>query len=433
MSTPVGVSVDRRTELAPSPPTQSPLGDGAKLVDRGASAPALDALTGLRFVAALGVVLFHAVPWRFPSAHGAPRQLVESGFVGVSLFFVLSGFILAYNYLDPGRGALRRSTREFWWARVARIYPVYLLSLAFAAPEVAHMLRAPASPGDVHGATASLALAPVLLQSWWPTAACRWNCPGWSLSVEAFFYLLFPFVGVRLARQRKRALLAFGAVVWALGLVPPAIYLATAPWNGGAGPTHLESGFWLNALKFHPIPHLPEFLIGVVTGLVYLRVRERDARATLPPTSARRIRLLAGAATLAAGAALALTSWLPFLLVRDGVLAPVWALAIYALALRDGVIAQVLASRPLVRLGEASYALYLIHSPLDGYLRKLTALVPGYRLTSGWDLGVYLFVAIVLSLAILRWVEEPARRAIRRRTVGGRPGTAPARSGSATG
>src|SRR4051794_29809514 len=108
--------------------------------------PPLRALTGLRFVAAMQVLLYHVYA---PGSRGAPgwvRALVGSGYVGVGLFFVLSGFVLAYNYLEPMEAG-RVSRREFWLARLARVYPVYLLGLVAGMPVfVQWMLHASAFP-----------------------------------------------------------------------------------------------------------------------------------------------------------------------------------------------------------------------------------------------------------------------------------------------
>src|SRR5579864_7801332 len=91
--------------------------------------PRLPALTSLRFFAALHVFVFHMYAMKIASTAGWTRQISSIGYVGVSFFFVLSGFILVYTY--AGR---QFSAAEFWRARFARTYPAYLFSLLFTAP-----------------------------------------------------------------------------------------------------------------------------------------------------------------------------------------------------------------------------------------------------------------------------------------------------------
>src|SRR5262245_35048532 len=126
-------------------------------------------LTGLRFLAALHVVVFHFGQKRF---HGLVGGLVSSGYTAVSLFFVLSGFVLAYTYgqRHAGRGLDRRT---FWVARFARIYPLYVLALVIALP---FYLR----DGRPGGWLEPL-LVVCLAQAWLPGAAVAWNGPAWSL------------------------------------------------------------------------------------------------------------------------------------------------------------------------------------------------------------------------------------------------------------
>jgi peptidoglycan/LPS O-acetylase OafA/YrhL len=333
---------------------------------------------------------------------------------------VLSGFVLTHNYIDAASGRLRGTVREFWWARVARVYPVYLVALAFSLPEVLGPLWSPRSPEAAARAARAVVLAPALLQSLSPSAACAWNCPAWSLSVEAFFYLLFPLAGVWLARRGRRGALACAGLAWVLGLLAAALYLAVKP-DGLSAPTHADSAPWLNALKFNPLVHLPEFLTGVAAGvwlpgLVVAEPSEPHLR-----RRARRLRAAAGIAVGATCAVLAIAPGLPFVFLHTGLLAPVWALAVLALALGGGPVAAVLGSRPLVRLGEASYALYLFHSPLHVYVRVALERGLGLRLPSGWEMVVQFAVALAASLAIFDWIERPARNYVRARVQRMRP------------
>ena len=181
--------------------------------------PTLGALTGLRFLAAAQVVLFHSIGPRLDHLAPPLAGLLGAGYTGVSLFFVLSGFVLAYNYLAPGQGGTTK-TGNFLAARVARIYPVYLIGVLLALPGLAGKLLRDHGPGDAFLAGSPVVLSALTLtQSWIPAYACRVNCPGWSLSVEAFFYLAFPLLGVFLATRAKTRLVPIILFCWVLAMI----------------------------------------------------------------------------------------------------------------------------------------------------------------------------------------------------------------------
>ena len=370
------------------------------------SRPLLEALTGLRFVAAMAVVLYH-IPLP-PSVGRGLITLASRGYLGVSLFFVLSGFILTYTYIDPATGSLRGSVRAFWWARVARIYPVYLTALLFSLPIFVVFRLVMAAPATRPGVLLSAIMTPLLLQAWWPSAATQWNTPGWSLSVEVFFYALFPIGAVWLARRRSA--LVLGLLVWASCLIPPVVYRAMLP-DGTATPPSFDRYFWLQAIKFNPVSHLGELALGVAAGLGYLR------RGPASIISSRAFAWCVPIGVTAAMIVLVATDWLPYALCHNGLLAPVWAAVILRLAMGKGAVSRLLASRPAVRLGEASYALYLLHSPLLGYLQLTRGYFrlrqPGLTVPYWMQVAAFLVVAIGLSLFLFRRVEEPARRRMR--------------------
>lgn len=370
-----------------------------------ASRPVLPSLTGLRFVAAMAVVLYH-LPMK-PFASETATRLVAHGYLGVSLFFVLSGFILTYTYIDADTGALRGSVRDFWWARVARIYPVYLIALLLSLPIFVIFRVLVAAPAARPPAYLSAVLTPLLLQAWWPTTATQWNTPGWSLSVELFFYALFPFAAVWLARRRRAT--AIAGAIWLLALAIPAAYLVVA-----TGPMSQTPGFdrylWLQAIKFNPVSHLGEFALGVAAGLSFLR-RSSSLPAPLP------FGWVAAAGIVLLGLVAATTGWLPYALCHNGLLAPLWASLILGLAANQGLAARVLGSRPLVRLGEASFALYLLHTPLLGYHELARGLLrirhPGLSSPAWVQAGAILVVAVAVSLYVFRHGEQPGRRIVR--------------------
>lgn len=362
----------------------------------------LPALTGLRFVAAAAVVAFHTTQ---PHIAGAPRivrDLVANGFVGVSLFFVLSGFILVHVYAGEGRApAIDRLA--FWRARFARVYPAYAVALLFALPVFI------ARRHEFEPLWASVLSAPLLLQSWHPHTACAWNCPGWSLSAEAFFYAMFPFLIAPLARLSVRALRWVGLAAIAAALLPPLAYALLAP-HGMSGVETASP--WLHVVMYDPALRLPEFVIGMVAGCLW-------ARGAMP-------RLPAGAVLLAIVAVLALGDRLPFVLRVSGLLTPLFALLVVALADARGLAARALSTGLMIELGEASYALYLVHVPLHAYWdRTLHAFGLDIRTETALYVA-YLASAVLLALGVRRFVEEPARRWVRAWTATRRPALAPA-------
>jgi peptidoglycan/LPS O-acetylase OafA/YrhL len=373
------------------------------------SRPHLHALTGLRFVAAFQVLAYHALP--VPA--GAPawlRGVAGSGYVGVGLFFVLSGFVLTYTYHDGLRDGTA-TRRGFLAARVARLYPVYLLSLAIALPPFFWMLASRGGAIDPAWLARIIPLNAGLLQAWNPRMACVINCPAWSLSAEVFFYAAFLFILPVVARWGTRKMLIAAATAWTLSMVAPLLYLWLLP-DGPAVPTPHSRGMWLYAVKFNPLLRLPEFVVGVVAGRLFLRETRPDARRYAW------IQLAAAAAVLAT---LAASPRIPFLLLHNGLLAPVFAVLVYALARGAGPLSRVLSARVPVRLGEASFALYILHVPLLAWTTRAYAAMDVRPPAQPWSFVLYAAMAIALSLVVFRVVEEPARRVLRRRLSAPRP------------
>ena len=309
---------------------------------------------------------------------------------------MLSGFILAYTYLPGG------TLRAFWVARVARIYPLYVIAFLVAAPPFywGHALN------PVKVGVAALAL----MQAWSPSMALAWNPPGWSLSVEAFFYLLFPWLGVALARLDRRRLVACIALLWLLGAVVPVSAVALLHMRVLSQPRY-DSG-WLSLVLHNPLLNLPAFLIGVATGRLYLlrgagraHAGWRDHwQAPLAPL----VVVIGSPLTLVAAARL------PWSLGQTELIAPVWAIVLYVLACSRGRSAALLSLPALVTLGEASYALYLLHVPawflLTRWIHAPLASRPWACLAF---FGAYLLVVVGLSVLVRHYIEQPARHYIR--------------------
>lgn len=365
--------------------------------------PHLRALTGLRFVAAFQVLAYHGLAPNAASPFWM-RSLVGSGYVGVGLFFVLSGFVLTYTYHDSLRDGTA-TRREFLAARVARIYPVYLLSLLVALPPLFWLVASKGVPMDGGWLARLVGAYAGLVQAWDPRKACILNCPAWSLSDEAFFYLAFLLVLPVVARWGVRRLMVAAVAAYALSLLAPALYLALRP--DGAVPADPQSlGRWLAVVKYNPLIRLPEFVMGVLAGRLFLL--EGDARRRWHTG----LEVAAAAALL--GVLLA-SVWIPYPLLHNGLLAPAFAALVYALARGAGPVSRVLSTRLLVRLGAASFALYILHVPLMAWLLR------GYRTTGTtppaqpWHFLSFAAISIAVSLLVFATVEEPGRRMLRRR------------------
>ncbi len=351
----------------------------------------LPALTGLRIFAALNLVFFH---FSNPKDFGWLAPVVDNGYTSVSFFLLLSGFILAYNYGDrAAQGQMRLG--EFWLARFSRLYPVYVFSLVVSLGMLMAELHAHSRPVFFTG----IGLTLLLLQGWSPTLSTFWNTPAWTMSTEAFFYLLFPAV-IRWKRPRKIPwLLALLVVLWIAGMICPALYTWLHP-DGDIHPDRYSNGWWIRALKFTPPPHLPSFLFGVVLADL------NDRFSVLS-----RWRLLAGVAGLG-GLYFVLSHGerLPYVFLHDGLLMPLFALAILGLAGKN-LLSSVFGFLPFVLLGEASYCLYLLHFNLwtlihnSGLLEK-TGLI---RLDP-WFSYLLLVLGAVMTM---KWIERPGQKLIR--------------------
>lgn len=373
----------------------------------------LGALTGLRFVAALHVVLGHEAQWLFADCAALLRSGLMSSIFGVratqfvaelvgnlaftgrssvSLFFVLSGFILAYNYRDTlGKGV---TLPEFYWMRFARIYPVYLLAFLMVLPfVVARIFTETESAGD---ATRRGLLNLMLLQSWYPPDSLSWNAPAWSLSVEMFFYASFPFLlGPIMSVSRKKAICG-------------ALLLCVVTQIGvGFGKVHTGEAApdWYAFFSNFPLLRLSEFTLGIALVRLVPENRTSDAAHTVaghPLT----LLLVCAACLLAVG-------WKSDGLgeVTRGVMLPLcFATLIYCLAW--GSADRFLGSAPLTLLGEASYALYITHEAMLPYFETIKR-----RLTVDPELGkplriAFVLTAIMFSVLVLKWLEIPARKGL---------------------
>ena len=335
-------------------------------------------------------------------------NVLGAGTWSVSFFFVLSGFILFYNYGDARNGPFHM--RKFWVARFARIYPVYAMGMLVFAP---FLLRGWAyNPQmDSHSLVTGGVLSGTLLQSWFWRYATFWNGPGWSMSAEAFFYAMFPLLLLTVRKASSSwKLLAVMLVCWIVSVlkVPLVHSMIDHGWFSGAKDN--PDAFTAIA-DYNPLARIPEFLAGAALGrLMILRGGSelRGTRLTVTTFLAMSIGLLAAA----------LGKDCPWYLAVSGGLTPIFAVVIWNLTVDSSILARLLAWRPLVFLGEASYSVYILHLPLEhwfGYVVRKLAHSPDGLLdvpTYGMLAAYLVFMLGVCSFTYL-FIELPARDFIR--------------------
>jgi peptidoglycan/LPS O-acetylase OafA/YrhL len=336
-------------------------------------------------------VFFH---FSNPHWFGIFAPIVDNGYTAVSFFLLLSGFILAYNYAERARaGKLKR--RSFYVARFSRLYPVYLFALI-----ISWQMLVDESHVRTHGEfVAGTILTPLLLQGWSPMLSTFWNTPAWTMSTEAFFYLIFPFMVLWIRPQRWATLLGGLLVLWAIGLSFPALYMHFNP-DGDLHPGRYTEGFWIRALKFSPPPHLPSFLFGALLA---------DVDARIPRAGWQRIGLgLFGVA--ATYTVLYFGDHMPYVMMHDGLLMPLFGCAILGLA-GENFVARFFGWRPFLLFGQTSYCLYILHFNLwtlihNSGLLERTGLI---RLDP-WGSYLLLFSCAGLALVL---IERPMQKKIR--------------------
>ena len=346
--------------------------------------PVIPALTGVRFLAALSVALYHLSPDVAASLGISPFYFYENSGDPVELFFILSGFILTYTHPEMG-GAEAPAVRQFYFSRFAKIYPIYLLGWIVFAPLVYSNLAA------LHGHSAGLymrlafygVISLALLQAWTPATANAWNTPGWSLSAEAVFYASFPFLFAFLKNRSVGVLLSLIGACWLFSVIPT-LTLSFLP-------SSLGQAYWLRELvNFTPVLRIGEFIAGICMARLYL---------SQGMTKARVFDAAAFAALVAAVAVIVLANHV----LAKALLFPAFILLLYCLARAKGPLGGWLGSKPMVLLGEASFAFYILHVPLFRYAKML---FPSVATAPAPFLG-FLLVLTAVSIVSFLFIEKP--------------------------
>jgi peptidoglycan/LPS O-acetylase OafA/YrhL len=350
----------------------------------------LRALTGFRFAAAFLVFVFH-VHIRWPLAEpGSVATFWSQGAVGMSMFFMLSGFILSYRY-DQADVDFRRYAIN----RFARIYPIYIFAAACALPYLAIDLMTDVSkqgPIATYLKVCILVFTTVfMLQAWIPTLFRYWNnSASWSLSVEAFFYSIFPKAQELLKKQDQKTLVAVVVIAYVVFQVPIMSHFVF---------DNPRISHPLQVFYGMPIFRLGEFVIGMIA---YLLLRSS-------PQLSRKSGFYAAVLCFVAIIYLGLFGQkLPFYVSHNWIIVPTVAFSLIFLAGNDGSMAsRLLSSSPAVWLGRISYCFY----SFQFHALKITGHVGDRYDLNSMHRGLLAFALLMIFSALgYHYIEEPARR-----------------------
>jgi peptidoglycan/LPS O-acetylase OafA/YrhL len=357
--------------------------------------PELKALTGLRAVAAIAVVVSHmGVPKSTPDRLA---NIAHWGYIGVPLFFMLSGVVLGYNYPQLSLRQGRR-TIKFYIARGARILPLYWAMIAycwFFYYSIRHVQYPKALVENIFA-----------VQTWGPdllAAQSRYNGPGWSIGVELFFYLLFPAVVPVIAqvarRWRERGLVL---IIVACSVITMGLWI----WFAASGRAALPAADGASAHRWlyrNPLCQVPIFVTGISIAFLLPYARRWSNLTQHAIQTALVVYVLGLAMFRGTGPWWGSGSYGAFFILP-------FALLLISLSSDRGWLARFLGTRPMVSLGVASFALYLTHRWLVWQLSTYDPIMKGHGLAPYAGFFLTLAILLLIGEGAHRYVEEPARK-----------------------
>lgn len=315
-------------------------------------------------------------------------DIFYEGYIGVSFFFILSGFVLGYSYHDKIlTGEVKFS--QFWLARWARIYPLHLLTLLLAIP-LSFM-------GDPIEWINRFVLNIFLIQSFVPSDDIYFyfNSVSWSISDEWFFYIMFPFLVFLMLRRRY---LKFLPII--ILLIPISLLLVKESYH--------EKYFYIN-----PLLRLGDFIIG---KLLYRLYRKRKDIEIL---NNRNVANIAEVGTIVfLSIFLYFHESIPQGFRYSCYYWPPMIFLIYTFAYSRGFISDLLSNKTLVYLGEISFGFYMIHMLVLRYYQYLPKKIPVLAsiLPTNHNAAFIIFaIALTSSMIIYKWYEMPVNRFLKKK------------------
>ncbi|WMI69844.1 acyltransferase [Mangrovimonas sp. YM274] len=349
-------------------------------------------ITFTRFIAAISIVVYHYGKDIFPFNLEVIGFLFKKANVAVSYFFFLSGFVLVIAYSNK----TKINNFSFIKNRFARLYPVYLLAIILI---VIYKAVVNFYNFDLKGMVLNL----FMVQSWFPGKALAFNVPAWSLSVEVFFYALFPFFfnsfynGNKLSKNYILIIISF----WVLSQILLHLYMMTDFFEKFASTRVLHEFF-----HFFPLMHLNEFLIGNLAGFFFkqnLKTWKKDYDKLIL------INLIL---------LLVFLKYVHVFNYHNGLLLILFLPLVLLISLNSGKITSIFNKPSLIFLGEISYGIYILQLPIYIITFKVFKVLNLNNPTLHFYF--YLILLIVLSSLSYKLIENPLREYIKRSHLSGK-------------
>lgn len=336
----------------------------------------INQITFTRFIAAIAIVISHFNKDMFLYKIDYISNIFLNANVGVSYFFILSGFIMivAYNKKE------KIGYIDYYKNRFARIFPLYVLGLVLYLVTKYANFSIPATIVYLLG-----------LQSWIPGKVMILNFPGWSISVEFLFYLIFPVLYNYFYSRKNKSIWIAAILLWVVTQVFSHLYKASPYYEG----LHTKSQQFL---YYFPLMHVNEFLVGNLAGIFFIN-NFKQKNYDIP------IILIFLAILLA-------LIFVP-LFYHNGLMAVLFIPLIILISWNNGFLTKVFSLKPLEYLGEASYAIYITHIPVLYILREVI-LWKWKTMDTDGKFWIYMAVLIPVSMLFYQFIEKPMRNYIKK-------------------
>lgn len=349
----------------------------------------IEQLTFIRFIAAIVVVIHHFGMRVFPFNNEIIHNIFKQGDLGVSFFFFLSGFVMIiayqkYNVLN---------TYDYLKNRFARIYPVFFLAAML-------LLFNKLIQGDEYLNIKGFFLHLSMLHAWIPGHQLSFNIASWTLSVELFFYISFPFLFNRFYSKDKIKLPKITVCILLVWIITQVILIVFKP----NFIFHFEKLTFIyhEVLRLFPLMHLNQFLVGNLFGLLFLKygvkaIRNYDL-------------IIIGLNLLL----ILVLIYNPGINLFGGLILVVFAPLVYLIACNNGKLTKISNHKTLIFLGEISYGIYILQFPIYYLLKYFYKTFNITVIGDGLKFYVLLVVLILFSAFSYLYIEKPMREIIKK-------------------